>query len=203
MFCGQAALQENLFGVGESFKTIGMHLARNFFAGLIVASGLVFLAGCSHERHQTAPSVATPALSAPVTAPAVTNRVEPVPQPSPLSSSDSVAPGILSWDGKTKKYNAQPGELIVPFTFALTNVSTESLMVYATETTCGCTVAKLPSNPWVLAPGAGGEIAVTMDIKGKVGVVSKDIVVFTSKGNAKLSVEVTVPPAPSPEPAAH
>jgi hypothetical protein len=175
-----------------------MHLARNLTAGLIVAVGLVLLAGCSssRDRHEVAPPATTEA-SPPGVTPAVSNHVETAPAPSPLSSADTMAPGILSWDARVKKYTAQPGERIVPFTFSLTNISSESLVIYATETTCGCTVAKLPSTPWVLAPGAGGKIDVTMDLKGRQGLLARDVIVFTAKGNAKVSVEVTLPPAPA------
>jgi hypothetical protein len=54
-------------------------------------------------------------------------------------------------------------------------------------------VAELPADPWKLAPGAHGQIQVTMDFNGQIGDVSKEVMVITSKGSEVLTVESIIP----------
>jgi hypothetical protein len=89
----------------------------------------------------------------------------------------------------SEEYRAQPGDLLATFTFALTNVSSGPVVIYDTATTCDCTVASLPSKPWMLPSGGAGEIHATIDLSKKVGVVTNQIIVFTSRGNRRLFVK--------------
>ncbi len=100
---------------------------------------------------------------------------------------------ILDWDATEKVYHAQAGEQKAPFTFNLTNVSAGPVVIYDTETTCNCTVAKLPAKPWVLQSGGTGQIEASLDIHGHTGEVEKGIIVFTSQGNRRLKVKAFVP----------
>ena len=100
---------------------------------------------------------------------------------------------IIVWDAKTKKRNLNPGEEKAEFVFTLTNVSKAELVIYTTETTCDCTVANLPSSPWVIPAGGSGQIHVTLDVHGKQGTISKGVTVLTSKGNSFLTVEAMTP----------
>lgn len=102
-------------------------------------------------------------------------------------------PNILAWDATEKTYRARPGDRQAPFTFSLTNVSSGPVVIYDTSTTCDCTVASLPSRPWLISSGGTGEIQVTMDVHNKIGTVSKEIIVFTSQGNRRLKVTAVVP----------
>lgn len=102
-------------------------------------------------------------------------------------------PGILAWDATTKEYQAKAGETNAPFTFNLTNISTGTVMIYDTSTSCDCTVANLPSKPWALSPGGTGRIDASINLHGKSGEVTNSIIVFTSKGNRRLSVKAIVP----------
>jgi mono/diheme cytochrome c family protein len=170
-------------------------LKRSLLAGFATACGLMIFAGCRSSRSSSEPVVApvatnTPAIARPELAPA-----EPVKTPTPLSSFDTVATNILVWDAKMKKDNPKPGEEKVDFTFTLTNVSSTELVIYATETTCECTIAKLPSNPWVIPAGGSGNILVTLNLHGKQGRISKGITVLTSQGNSLLTVEAMAPPS--------
>lgn len=104
-----------------------------------------------------------------------------------------MAPNILTWDAVSKEYHAQPAELKAPFTFNLTNVSSSPVIIYDTSTTCDCTVAKLPSQPWTLPGGASGKIEATIDLTKKTSdVVTNEIIVFTSQGNRRLKVKAVV-----------
>jgi hypothetical protein len=66
-------------------------------------------------------------------------------------------------------------------------------MIYDTSTTCDCTVAKLPSTPWPVAPGKSGKIQATIDLKGRTGTVTNYVIVFTSKGNKMLTLQAISP----------
>jgi mono/diheme cytochrome c family protein len=105
---------------------------------------------------------------------------------------DTVPTNILVWSIKQQQTTASPGEEKVHFTFSLTNVSAGELTIYATAASCDCTVAKLPMTPWKLPPGGGGQINVTMDLRGKQGVITKEVTVFTSKGNSLLRVGAVI-----------
>jgi hypothetical protein len=104
-----------------------------------------------------------------------------------------MGPRILAWDAVSKVYRAKPGELSAPFTFNLTNVSSEPVIIYDTSTSCDCTVASLPSKPWTLASGAGGKIEASIDLSNKGGAVTNSIIVFTSQGNRRLWVKAMIP----------
>lgn len=101
----------------------------------------------------------------------------------------------LVFDSETKTYDAKAGEAQAPFVFNLTNVWTNAVIIERTQTSCGCTVAKLPEQPWHLKPGANGQIKVTLALGGKPpGLVEKTITLFTSVGERVLTVQVNNPP---------
>jgi hypothetical protein len=170
-------------------------IKRSIFAAGVLSLALV--AGCkSSQKHapppysETAPHPTTAPYS--TTAPAVTASHAKAAQ-LPPDSGNNLAPHILDWDDTVKQHYKQPGEFAAKFTFSLTNVSAEPVMIYDTETTCQCTVAKLPSRPWVVPSGGTGEIHASIDLRKKTLSVTNDIVVFTSKGNRRLTVEAILP----------
>jgi hypothetical protein len=110
----------------------------------------------------------------------------------PPDSGDNMAPNILAWNSLSEEYHGKPGEVSAPFTFALTNISSKPVVIYDTSTTCDCTVASLPSKPWTLPSGGSGKINATIDMSKKTGVVTNQIVVFTSQGNRRLFVKAYV-----------
>lgn len=152
----------------------------------IVASTALF-AGCKTTPNKPAEPIA-PATPAPAPAAAQSNKVQ-----LPPDSGDNMKSNILAWDATEKTDDARPGDLHVSFTFSLTNVSSAPVMIYDTSTTCDCTVANLPSKPWLVPSGGTGQIQVTMDVHNKIGAVTKDVIVFTSKGNRRLKVTAVVP----------
>lgn len=128
-------------------------------------------------------SVRSPALAA------VTNRPA-APAPANLQPGK---PGVLEFDATNKHVDAQEDERKASFVFAVTNRSAETVTISYINTSCGCTAGKLPANPWILPPGEGGHIDVTMDLTGKVGKVTKTATVVASTGSYPLTVSVSIP----------
>lgn len=107
-------------------------------------------------------------------------------------------PGVLAFDATTKHVDLEPEEKKASFVFAVTNVSADEVTISYINTSCGCTAGKLPSNPWVVKPGEGGHLDVTMDVTGKIGRVTKTATVVASSGSYPLTVSVSIPtPAPN------
>jgi hypothetical protein len=158
-------------------------LKRIILAAATVGLSLTLFAGCKTPETAREPA---PIAVAPVSRPN-----QPVKQPS--DSGDNLAPNILAWSSLSEEYHAKPGELLAPFTFALTNVSSGPVTIYDTSTTCDCTVAKLPSTPWKLPSGGYGEIHATIDLSKKTDTVTNQIIVFTSRGNRRLFVKAYLP----------
>jgi mono/diheme cytochrome c family protein len=146
-------------------------LAFSFFAALALAALNV-----SAQTAQPAPTVA-PLAPQPAGAP-------PIPAP------DANA---LKWDADTKDYNAKQGDTSAAFTFAVTNVSKYEVAINRLSTSCGCTVAQLPSTPYKLQPGSNVTISVSMDLHGKVGAVTKTVSVDTAAGFKSLMVRANIP----------
>jgi mono/diheme cytochrome c family protein len=99
----------------------------------------------------------------------------------------------LAFDSEFKRYTAKAGETSAHLSFGVTNIASTNITILFVSTSCGCTVARLPSQPWTLTPGASGQIEVTVDLRGKWGVLQKFITVQTSHGFRSLRVQVTIP----------
>jgi hypothetical protein len=168
---------------------------QKFIFGLAVVCALALAAGCkttaTKKNIERTPVPAPTPPSAPLQTNLPPSQVS-HPKP-PAEAADNMAPNILAWDSVAKKYHAKIGETNAPFTFSVTNVSPERVMIYDTSTTCDCTVAQLPSKPWTLAPGAGGQIHASLDLRNRIGAVTNYVIVFTSKGNRLLTVTATLP----------
>lgn len=102
-------------------------------------------------------------------------------------------PKALAFDAIQKTFEAQKGEAKAEFVFAVTNVSSEEVVITRVQTSCGCTAAQLPSQPWKMAPGESGKIGVTVDLAGKYGTINKTATVLSSAGNFALSVRINAP----------
>lgn len=111
---------------------------------------------------------------------------QPIPQP-PLEN-------FLTFDAQQKEVSVTNGTPAADFVFNLTNISSGEVIVNFVQTSCGCTVAKLPSTPWKLAPKEGGQISATMKLMGTApgGTRTKTLTVNTDKGNKTLFVKATV-----------
>lgn len=139
------------------------------------------------------PAVAFPRAQTPP--PAVPAR--PAVSPPIAAPTPALPDGILAWDSVLKEYSAKVGDPEARFSFHFTNVSSGNLVINSASASCGCTVPKLAPLPWTNAPGAVGEIPVTMNLAGKSGVVFKTITINTDKGPKILTVKVTFEPPPA------
>lgn len=135
---------------------------------------------------------------------AQTNFVTPVPVVVPAVPLPNLAGGnpvdsILKWDAETKEVTITNGTPEAHFTFLLTNVSADVIVINDVHASCGCTSAKLPQQPWPIAAGTNGEINVTMNLAGKMGLVTKTVTVNTDKGAKILYVKSNILPTPAPQ----
>ena len=125
----------------------------------------------------------------PIAPPPVPLRAFP-PAPFPVATVNSTN---LAWEAAIKEYSAKEGETSAHFTFGVTNVSKETVLIRTIRTSCGCTVAKLPTLPWKLEPGNSVGIDVVVDLRGKRGLVTKLVTVDTSAGVKFLTVQINIP----------
>jgi hypothetical protein len=123
-------------------------------------------------------------LLALVVTPLVVSAAPPIPAP------DANA---LKWDAESKQRTPKPGEANVAFSFICTNASNYEVSINALHTSCGCTVAQLPSTPYKLEPGSNVVINVSMDVAGKYGRITKTVTVDSTAGSKTLVVSADVP----------
>jgi hypothetical protein len=102
-------------------------------------------------------------------------------------------PNALKWDAESKECVPKSGDVNVAFTFVCTNVSNYEVAITSLQTSCGCTVAQLPSTPYKLEPGSNVAINVSMNIAGKYGLVTKSVNVESSAGLKSLLVNANIP----------
>lgn len=101
----------------------------------------------------------------------------------------------LVWDSMIKKFTAKPDQAPATnqFVFTVTNTSKAEIIIKKVEPSCGCTVAKLPREPWNLKPGESGPLLATVDFSGKFGKLTKTMAVDSTAGLQRLTMELDVP----------
>ncbi len=101
----------------------------------------------------------------------------------------------MTWDADSKQTTAKPGEDFASLYFLVTNTSPTDVTIDHVQTSCGCTVAKLPSQPWTLHPQTGGKIEVTVDLRGKRGSIFKTVTIIRTNApvQKQLGVTITIP----------
>ena len=109
---------------------------------------------------------------------------------------DSLAPSpteALKWDAESKQHTPKAGETTAAYQFTATNTSKQEVSINALRTSCGCTVAQLPTTPYKLAPGSNVTISVSLDFAGKQGQITKAVTVESSAGSKTLLVVANLP----------
>ncbi|HWA86273.1 MAG TPA: DUF1573 domain-containing protein [Opitutus sp.] len=103
----------------------------------------------------------------------------------------------LEWDAMEKTYDAKAGEEAARVMFTATNRSKDPVTITEIGTSCPCTGARPPRDPWVIAPGASDELEVLVDLRNRHGALTKTIYVATAAGEQTLMVHVNVPLSPA------
>lgn len=189
-----------------------MNLHRwQLMLGLAATCASVELSGQNRAR----PEPELPPLPPPpVKSPARASTPQPA-APAPAAQAPSVpirtvpisqlqlppVPELLAFDQIIKDYTATTNDTTANFTFSLTNIFNGPIVVRDVRTSCGCTIANVPSKPWHLAMGTNGQFGVTVDLRGKYGTIVKNV--FVESGTSTngpfntqtLTVRVTMPPA--------
>ena len=99
---------------------------------------------------------------------------------------------VFMWDSLGKRYQSKPDELDIAFEFHFLNHTAKEIRINQAFTSCGCTVATLPKKPWIIKPGENGTIPITMDVRGKAGIIEKDSTSVTSSGTIVLTTKVAI-----------
>jgi mono/diheme cytochrome c family protein len=137
--------------------------------------------------------------------------IHPLARPQPPPPSSAATPQIqnapnaptLVFDAETKEYDASPGEQVAPFTFNLTNVWTNEIIIDRVHASCGCAAASLPADPWHIAPKGSGEVHAQVKLAGKMGSFTKTLTFFyrmppdTATFNRLVYLKVSLPPPPA------
>jgi mono/diheme cytochrome c family protein len=131
------------------------------------------------------------------------------PQPPPgapgqIQNQNAAYPPTLVFDAETKEYDASPGEKSAPFTFNVTNVWTNEIIIDSLHASCGCTSATMPSTPWHIPSKGGGQVQVQVNLAGKMGLIMKTLTFYykvmpdsTMVRNSVVNLKVKIPPPPS------
>ncbi len=118
----------------------------------------------------------------------------PVQIPPPNAPAQTPVESFLSFDAEQKEVTVPVGTPQANFVFNLTNISSGDVIINFVHTSCGCTVAKLPSTPWKLAPKESGQISATMNLAGTPpgGSKVKTLTISSDKGNKAVYVKATI-----------
>jgi hypothetical protein len=109
-------------------------------------------------------------------------------------STNLSASGRLKWDAETKELQAKAGDEDLKIFFSVTNVSDSDVAIDRVQTSCGCTIATMPDQPWILKPKDDGKMQVAVDLRGKVGTLTKTITVYFHDGDSNtLTVRIVMP----------
>ncbi len=89
---------------------------------------------------------------------------------------------VISWEKKTHDFgNIFQGDK-VEHTFHFTNVGNEPLIITNVQVSCGCTTPKgWPRDP--IPPGGSGELTVSFNSAGKMGMQNKPVTLVTNAVN--------------------
>ncbi len=190
--------------VGNCQLALNMSTFQNWMGFLGIFVSVAFVVDADPEVPQPAPAIrrlsATTNLPA-APGPAVSGgnlsaatAYRPLSGPPPESIMPvKPNPKALAFDSLLKTFDGTNGVTKAEFSFSVTNVSSEDVIITRVQTSCGCTAAQLPSQPWKLAPGDSGKIGVTVDLTGKYGTVNKTATVLSSAGSFPLSVRMNLP----------
>jgi mono/diheme cytochrome c family protein len=160
--------------------------------GSVALNGLVYTA----FSQPVIPAPAGPRRMAPpqqigqsIPAPAAIAAVPPSQsQPNPLD--------LLVWDSVQKEQTTIPGQATADYIFKVSNPSETPVKITDALGSCSCTVAQLPSKPWILSPHTNTQLGVSVNLAGKSGTVVKTVTVRSGAYSKMLIVTVHIPESP-------
>ena len=89
---------------------------------------------------------------------------------------------VITWEKKSHDFGTIVQGDKVEHTFYFTNTGNEPLIITNVQVSCGCTMPKgWPRDP--VPPGAGGEITVSFNSAGKMGMQNKPVTLVTNAVN--------------------
>jgi mono/diheme cytochrome c family protein len=127
--------------------------------------------------------------------------IRPAGLPQPASMAAPVQPGqtnALVWDSMNKEYKAAVGDTNTFLTFTATNTGPNQVVIRSVRPSCGCTIATMPANPWILPPGGSGSFKINTDLRGKRGALRKYIVIDSTEGYQLIHMTVILPEQRTP-----
>lgn len=127
---------------------------------------------------------------APPTTPAVSSGAIYVPDLS--HAGEPLKTGSLAWNSTSEEVTVPADSLKAEFLFSFTNVSDKAFAITTVHPSCGCTTAHIPQLPWLIQPGASGEIPISVNIGGKTGMVFKSVYIATERGNLTLMLRINI-----------
>jgi len=127
--------------------------------------------------------------------PSSARQAVPIAQPAPATKSK-----VLAFDAESKQVTTKAGDTVAKFTFSVTNLTDNEIVITDAHPSCGCTEAKMPSKPWHLAGHGSGQINVGVNLAGKSGRIFKWVdVKYEPNAQARLNLEVNITPDPRME----
>lgn len=97
--------------------------------------------------------------------------------------SDQKNGAVITWEKKTHDFGSIVQGDKVEHTFYFSNTGSEPLIITNVQIDCGCTTAKgWPRDP--IPPGGIGEITVSFNSAGKMGMQKKPVTLVTNAVNA-------------------
>jgi Protein of unknown function (DUF1573) len=108
-------------------------------------------------------------------------------QKAPIENSD--APKIVFEEPKHDFGEINEGD-IVNHTYKFKNAGPMPLEIIAVNVSCGCTVAEKPEKP--IGAGKEGEIKISFNSSGKVGINTKNVTVLSNASNSSETLTFDV-----------
>ncbi|HMP81812.1 MAG TPA: DUF1573 domain-containing protein [Verrucomicrobiota bacterium] len=116
-----------------------------------------------------------------------------------LPPADPQKPNPWAWESTEQHLDLPAMTNLASFAFWVTNTSSETAVILATEADCDCTVVEArKSLPWTFQPGESGALNVRINTRGRHGLVTRPVIVLTSHGAQKLVTTIKIPLTPAP-----
>ncbi len=96
----------------------------------------------------------------------------------------------LTYDATIKEIYPDPGVETGELFFHVKNESKKPVTITQIRPSCGCTLAESPDLPWILNPGDGDRINLSINLKGKRGTLTKSVSVYSTAGRKYLTFKV-------------